>query len=100
MLTNAATEEALDDAVRAVAGANKNQYIPDALDKYGASSVLSERLSRCIEIVPGLPTKVFDEEKAEAYLHAMLQTAEPSSGADQNKVMLMEDAVQPGKHSY
>ena len=32
--------------------------------------------------------------------HAMLWTVEPSSWADKNKVVLLEDAVQPGKHLY
>jgi Family of unknown function (DUF6535) len=45
LLTNSTTEEALEEAVKAVAGANTNRYIPDALDKYGACSVLSERLT-------------------------------------------------------
>ena len=94
LLTNATTKEVLKEAVRAGAGANKNQYIPDA------SSILSERLSRCLKIVPGLPTNIVDEEGAEAHLHAMLQTVEPSSRADENKIVLMVNAVQPGKHLY
>lgn len=67
LLTNSTTEE----AVKAVAGADANRYIPAAFDKYGASSVLSERLSQCLKIVPGLPTTMLDEIRAETYLYAI-----------------------------
>jgi Family of unknown function (DUF6535) len=97
LLTNSTTEEALEEAVKSVAGANENGYIPDALDKYGASSVLSERLARCLKIIPGLPITVVDEIRAEAYLHAMLRIAESSSRADQNRILLIENSVQLGK---
>jgi hypothetical protein len=100
LLTNSTTEEALEEAVKAVAGANTNGYIPDALDKYGASSVLSERLTRCLKITPGLPITVVDESRAEAYLYAMLRIMESSSRVDQNRALLMENSVQSGKALY
>jgi hypothetical protein len=45
LLTNSTTDEALEEPVKAVAGSNSNEYIPDVLHKYGASSVLSQRLT-------------------------------------------------------
>ena len=100
LLTNSTTKEAIEEAVKAVAGAISNGYIPDALDEYGASSVLSEGLTRCLKIVPGLPITVVDEIRAEAYLHAMLQMVESSSRTDLNEILVIENSVQPGKPLY
>jgi Family of unknown function (DUF6535) len=100
LLTKSTTEEALEEAVKAVAGANSNAYIPDALDKYGASSVLSERLARCLKITSGLPITVVDEIRAEAYLHALLRIAESSSRADKNRILLIGNSVQLRKPLY
>jgi hypothetical protein len=97
LLTNSTTEEGIEEAVKAVAGAISNGYIPDALDKYDASSVLSERLTRCLKIIPGLPITVVDEIRAEAYLCAILRMVESSGPADQIKVLLMENSGEGGK---
>ena len=99
LLTNSTTDQAFEEAVSAVAGASANHHIPDALDKYGASSVLSERLTRCLKIDPGLPIVVIDEIRAEACLHAMLRIVESSGGqTGENKVM--ENLIQQGKPLY
>ena len=100
LLTNSTTEQGIEEAVKAVAGAISNGYIPDALDKYGASSVLSERLTRCLKIIPGLPITVVDEIRAEAYLHAMLRMVESSSRTDRNRILVIENPVRSGKPLY
>lgn len=87
LLANATTEEALEEAVKAVAGANANRYTPDALDKYGANS---EWLTRCLKIILGLPIMVIDQIRVEAYLYAVLRIVKSSTQADQLKLLLKE----------
>jgi hypothetical protein len=100
LLTNSTANEALEEAVNAVAGASANHHIADALVKYGASSVLIERFTRCLKIDPGLPMiVVVDEIRAEACLHAMLKIVASSGGqTGQNKDM--ENSIQQGKPLY
>jgi hypothetical protein len=43
---------------------------------------------------------VVDELRAEVYLYAMLQMMKSSSRADENKLVLMENSVQPGQPLY
>ena len=38
LLTNSTTDDALEEAVKAVAGSNSNEYIPDVLHKYDSGA--------------------------------------------------------------
>jgi hypothetical protein len=104
LLPNSTREEALEEAVKSVAGANANQYIPYALDKYGASNVLSERLILCLKIAPGLPKislvdeKLFSTEEGLYRWEYYTEYLRPLAFAVRTKVMLAtecdEDIIQ------
>jgi hypothetical protein len=78
MLTNSTHEMAIEEAVRAVAGAKPTRYLRDALHECGADEVLCERFIRRIENMPKFPVGDDDGLRVEAYLYAMLRIVEPS----------------------
>jgi hypothetical protein len=77
MLTNSTNEKAIEEAVKAIAGAKPSQALRDALHDSGASAVLCQRFSRFVKIMPESPTKEDNELRTEAYLYAMLRIVEP-----------------------
>ena len=93
MLTSTRNEEAIEEAVRAVAGATPSIQLQDALYTSGAAKILCDRFTRCFDIVPGLPTSVNDVPRAEAYIYAMLRILEPTSKVDQDKFQFMHQLL-------
>jgi hypothetical protein len=77
MLINSTSEKAIEEAVRAVAGANPTQYLRDALHHCGASEVMCERFIRYVETTPKLPIGADEGLCVEAYLYALLRIVEP-----------------------
>jgi len=97
MLTSTTSEEAVEEAVKAVAGATPSIQLRDALSTSSASEILCRRFTQCFNIVPGLPISVNDVERAEGYLYAMLRIVEPSSKGNQDKFLFMHELLQVGQ---
>ncbi|KAJ7927144.1 hypothetical protein B0H13DRAFT_2312934 [Mycena leptocephala] len=72
MLTNSAEENAIEEAVKAVAGADStDDYLQDALCKSSTSETLCQRFSLQFKIA-GIAMSTDDALRAEPYLYAML----------------------------
>jgi hypothetical protein len=82
MLTSSTDEKAIEEAVRAVAGANPtDDYLRDALCESSATETLCQRFSRQFKIAPGMVMSADDAPHAEPYLYALLHIVVPSRTA-------------------
>ncbi|KAJ7931091.1 hypothetical protein B0H13DRAFT_869966 [Mycena leptocephala] len=93
MLTSSTDEKAIEEAVRAVAGANPTEYLRDTLCESGASDALCQRFTRYFKITPGIPMSADDALRAEPYLYAMLRVVVPS-GKTRNSGAENSDEIQ------
>ncbi|KAF7336245.1 hypothetical protein MVEN_02172400 [Mycena venus] len=78
MLTRSTDENAIEEAVRAIAGANPTVYLRDTLDQSGASKILCERFIQYVRNAPGQAMNSQEVLRAEAYLYAILRLVEPA----------------------
>ncbi|KAJ7930267.1 hypothetical protein B0H13DRAFT_1962199 [Mycena leptocephala] len=81
MLTSSTDEKAIEEAVKAVAGADPTEYLRDAPCESGASDALCQRFTQYFKITLGIPMTADDALRAEPYLYAMLRVVVPSGKA-------------------
>ena len=77
VVTKSTNDDTIEEAVRAIAGAEPSILLRDSLHRSGVSAVFCQRFSQCFKRVPGLGISVADVSRAEAYIYAMLQLVQP-----------------------
>ena len=77
ILMSSTNDATIEEAVKALAGAESSTYLKGILYESGASEVLCQRFVKLFKVGVGLPMDEEQTMRAEVYLYAMLRIVEP-----------------------
>ena len=77
ILTSSTNDTTIEEAVKALAGAESSTYLKRVLCESGASRILCQRFVKLFKVGVGLPMTNKQTMRAEVYLYAMLRIVEP-----------------------
>jgi len=98
ILTNSTNDITIEEAVKALAGAESSTYLKDKLFESGASQTLCRRFTENVKVELGSRMNQEHIMRAEAYLYAMLRIVEPVQSETAARFEFIYDSLlQPGQ---